>query len=118
MTGIKSEKCARGHLMQPPNLYLRRDGQRQCRACQKIYQANMLKRRKGKERFLAPPVNPTKEGKRKRRKILKMILAGKSCGYIARTVGCSPQYVCQVSKSEKAPLTARLDKKSMSMLGH
>lgn len=33
MSGIKSAVCSRGHRLSGKNLYRRRDGGRQCRAC-------------------------------------------------------------------------------------
>lgn len=33
MGALKSPKCSKGHLMKPPNLYMRPDGQRECLMC-------------------------------------------------------------------------------------
>ncbi len=35
MGALKSPKCANGHLMKEPNLYWRKNGQRECKACKK-----------------------------------------------------------------------------------
>ena len=32
----KQERCSRGHLFSGPNVYLRPDGRRECRACQRL----------------------------------------------------------------------------------
>jgi hypothetical protein len=36
MGAIKSKRCQRGHLMRAPNLYTRKKGQRECKACSKL----------------------------------------------------------------------------------
>lgn len=47
MGALKSAKCSKGHRMRDPNLYYRKDGQRQCKKCKDLINKKQdLKRKK------------------------------------------------------------------------
>lgn len=50
MGALKSSKCSKGHLMRGPNLYIRANGQRQCKACIDIRNKAYEKKRKAESR--------------------------------------------------------------------
>lgn len=48
MGALKSSKCSKGHVLKAPNLYYRTNGQRECKKCKELRNAEIKeKRRKG-----------------------------------------------------------------------
>jgi hypothetical protein len=65
MGALKSLKCSKGHKMADPNLYYRKDGQRQCKKCKDLKNKEQEAKRKKLAKMgprLPPKPRPSMKG--------------------------------------------------------
>lgn len=68
MGALKSDRCSKGHALKDPNLYYRKDGQRECLKCkaernkeaEAIRKANRLAEKPFREKKIRKPRSPNK----------------------------------------------------------